>query len=90
MCVLTIFVTNTLNEYFNFSKMIKVANLAQHLVSMKSLSWASLDNRGDLSAIHFTSCQILMATGEHSYFSEPQFSFLCVFGLNRFCISVQF
>lgn len=29
MCVLTIFITNTLSDYFNFNKMIKVAPLDQ-------------------------------------------------------------
>lgn len=44
MCVLTIFITSTLSDYFNFNKMIKVATLDQYSVPVKSLSHASLDN----------------------------------------------
>lgn len=48
MCVLTILITNTLSDYFNFNKMIKVAPLDQYSVPEKSLSRASPDNTEEI------------------------------------------
>ena len=40
MRVLTIFITNTLRDYFNFNKMIIVAALDQHPTPVKILLYA--------------------------------------------------